>query len=201
MTPPEEVRIDKLSLRGHHLHSPRLLRQVGDRQQVAVLHEVRGLDGQVVDQPRLLARRHIRVFDVVEGGLPVVAVSQFARGREHLSHAPLVLRFGNGDQLLRGVRDHRVVKQGQQFLSSHRIPDNTALIVLVRPPTRPPFFQKRSVVGEHRVGAGVRLLAPPRHVRVVAVVEGVGVFEGLVQILGHRRGPPRVSRGKSLRVL
>ena len=104
-----EERIYKLALGRHHLHSICLFGELGYGDQIVLLGELDALDGQIMNQLRLLARLHIRILHFFQRLAPIVSIAHIAAGANHLLLAPCHLLPGHGDQLFRRVGDHLIV--------------------------------------------------------------------------------------------
>ena len=86
-----------------------LMRQVsltigGNGDQILVADELLGLQLEIAHQRRLLARRHVRVLDLLERGAPVVAEAHVARRLIHLVLGPRVFAIADLDELLPACR-------------------------------------------------------------------------------------------------
>jgi hypothetical protein len=102
----EKERADQLAFGSHHLHAPALTREFGHGDEVVVFDELDRFEGEVANHFRLFAGLDVKVFDVFESFVPVVAVAERARGFLHLVFTPGHFLFADGDDLFRCVRDH-----------------------------------------------------------------------------------------------
>ena len=118
--------------------------------------------------------------------LPVVAEAQFAAGFQHLLVAPGELFFGDFDKVFGGVGDDFVL----QFVAEGGVADGVADDgVLVFFGDAGEFFAEVIGVGvEGFVELGEGVGGPPGEVGIVSVVEGIPVFEGLLEVAREAGG-------------
>ena len=74
----EEERAHELTLRTQHLHAPAFASQVGNSHEIIVFDKLDSLECEVANHFRLLAGFDIKVLDVFERLVPIVAVTERA---------------------------------------------------------------------------------------------------------------------------
>ena len=74
--------------------------------QIVVFDKLDRFEREIANHFRLLAGFDVKVLDVFERFVPIVAVAEFARGLLHFVFAPGHLFFADGDQFFRRVGNH-----------------------------------------------------------------------------------------------
>src|ERR1043166_2404779 len=122
----EEERANQLPLRSHHFHPPGIARELRHRYQIVVVDKLDCFKSEISDQLRLLSRFHISVLYMLECFLPVIAVTQLARGLLHFIFAPGEFFVRNSDQLLGCVGNHFRLQFAHEGIVANRIAHNVA---------------------------------------------------------------------------
>ena len=169
-----------------------------------------GLASEIANHLRLPAGLHIGVLHPFHCRLPIVAEAEVARGLLHLTEREGVLPLGNGDQLLRRIRNHlvreifcqpnfadRVTNDrsvGGRASAGARTAGTTAPHVRGQDGGRDaddPLSQRARIADERGVEPSVGRLDPPGELRIVAVVVAVPVRNDptdLIDVVGRAIG-------------
>ncbi len=108
-----EERVDQLPARRHHLQSPGFGSQRWHGDQVVLAQVVDRLPGEITNQVRLFARRHVHRLHFFHSFLPIVPKAHFVRRLQQLGFAPGILADGDFEQLLRRVGNHFIAQLDQ----------------------------------------------------------------------------------------
>ena len=177
----QEERVGLLRLGAHHLDAPQLFGELGDGQEVALLQEAGRLMGQLDDQLGLLAGLYMQVFHGIHRRFPVIAETDLTRGGEHLRITPSELALRDGDQLLGCIGDALVSQMRQQGLTADRVAHHR--LVLPWSMTNDTFAQVTRVIPHRAEGRLRGPRAPPRHLRMITLIEGHPLTQVLLQAL------------------
>src|ERR1044071_3168646 len=128
----QKERTDKLSLRRHHLDSPRLFCEFRNGDEVVVFDKLDRFEREIANHLWLLAGFDVKIFDVFERFVPIIAVAQLARSLFHLVLTPGHLFFTDHDDFFRRVRDHLRAEFTQERFASDRIADDVTRITRSR---------------------------------------------------------------------
>ncbi len=116
----------------HHSHTPALLRQRWDRDQVALFEESDGFVRQRTYQLRLTTWFHVQAAYMLLRGEEVIAEAELPGCLPAPSVTPLEFALGDGDEFLGRVRNTLEGEFGKECLAADRVTHQGVIVLWVQ---------------------------------------------------------------------